>query len=269
MTRVCDSLTRFIHTAAFLPVMNSLSARELLDTPLASAPEHGHGRSLAAFMRRAPVEHAAPGTKLFGGLVALGVQVLFVAGIAYGTMRELIPQLDTVTVVNILDETPVVEELPPPPPPRLETPAIQMQAPLVTITEPEPPKAAPTAIITDTPAPPPAHVGDGERERLIVEFQRALQRHLIRHMRYPPAARARKEEGIVYVRVAMSRAGHVLSAKIQDASDFPELNEEGLAVIARAQPLPLPPDAVPGDPVDLIIPVTFSLRTRGGHRRDN
>lgn len=252
--------------------MNSLSARELLDTSLTSPRKHGEPSSLADYVRRTPVKPAARGAKLFGGAVALAVQAVFIAGIAYGTMRELIPEFDNVTVVAIVDETPVVEELPPPPPPRMDIPLIQMQSPLLTITEPEPPKAAPTAILTDTPPSAPVRVDNGERDRLIVEFQRALQRHLIRHIRYPPAARARKEEGVVYVRVAMSRAGHVLSAKIQDASDFPELNVEGLAVIARAQPLPLPPDVVPGEPVDLIIPVTFSLRGgrgRGGRHREN
>jgi protein TonB len=78
----------------------------------------------------------------------------------------------------------------------------------------------------------------------------------------------------------MDRRGFVQSAKIQDASDFPQLNEEALAVVQRAQPLPLPPEVVAGDPVDLIIPVTFSLRMgrggrgggrggRGGPPRDN
>jgi len=138
--------------------------------------------------------------------------------------------------------------------------------PVVTITPPEPPKTTLTAVVSDTPTPPPPpRVDDGERMRQITDFQRALQRHLLRQLMYPAQARARKEEGVVYVRVAMSRAGQVISAVVQDASDFPQLNTEAVAVIQRAQPLPLPPPAVTGDPVDLIIPVTFNLRGgRGG-----
>lgn len=277
MSRVRDLAARLIHTIAILPAMNSLTARELLDTSFSSSASETPTSSMRDMVRRPQADPRPHGQQIFGGLVAVSIQAIFLAGLAYGTMRDLVPSLENITVVNILDETPVVEETPPPPPPKFEQPVIHMQAPLVTITPPEPAPAAPTAIISDRPTPPPARVDNSERDRLIVEFQRALQRHLIREMRYPLAARAKKEEGIVYVRVAMDRRGFVKSAKIQDASDFPLLNQEAIAVVQRAQPLPLPPDAVAGDPVDLIIPVTFSLRMgrggrgggRGGQHRDN
>ncbi len=245
--------------------MKSLTFRERLGVPLAS--ETGPTSSLKAFLPAARRESQSNGHKIFGGLFAVSIQAIFLTGLAYGTMQGLKPDVENLTVVNILDETPVMEEELPPPPPTLETPVINMIAPLVTITQPEPPPRAPTAVVSEKPAPPPPppRVGDGERLRLIADFQRSLQRHLIRHMRYPAKARAQKEEGVVYVRVAMNRAGYVISAKIQDASDFPLLNEEAIAVVQRAQPLPQPPVVVPGDPVDLIIPVTFSLRMgRGG-----
>ena len=250
--------------------MNSLASSELLGAPLASAVRQTQAPpSLQDFMPQARADHRSRGQKIFGGLCAVTIQAIFLTGLAYGTMKSLKPQLDNLTVVNLVDETPVMEDELPPPPPKMETPVINMIAPLVTITQPEPPPRAPTAVISEKPAPPPPppRVGDGERLRLIGEFQRSLQRHLIRHMRYPAKARAQKEEGIVYVRVAMNRNGYVVSAKIQEASDFPLLNEEAIAVVQRAQPLPVPPVVVPGDPVDLIIPVTFSLRMgRGGGR---
>lgn len=255
--------------------MNSLTSRALLDTH-ATSPADAEP-ALGAFFRAPAADPRSKGQRLVGGLAAVTIQVLFLAGIAYGTMRGVAPQVENLTVVNVLDEMPVVEDLPPPPPVKLEQPVIYMQAPLVTVTQAEPPPQAPTAIVSAAPQPPPVVFDDGERQRQIVDFQRALQRHLIRQMRYPAAARARKEEGIVYVRVAMDRRGNVISAKIQEASGFVELNAEGLAVIQRAQPLPLPPAAVQGDPVDLIVPVTFSLRMgrggrggRGGdHHRDD
>lgn len=250
--------------------MNCLTARELLGTSPSSSAGEVTGESLRDLERR-PRPHAVTrGQKAFGGFVAVAIQAIFLAGLFYGTLRDIAPSLENITVVNILDETPMVEAAPPAPAPKFEQPVIHMQAPLVTIAQPEPAAAAPTAIISDRPTPPPPRVDEKERQRLIVEFQRALQRHLIREMRYPLAARAKKEEGVVYVRVAMNRRGFIQSAQIRDASDFPLLNEEAIAVVQRAQPLPLPPDVVAGDPVDLIIPVTFSLRmARGGHRRDN
>lgn len=248
--------------------MNSLTTpRPLLDAPYASSGLASQPLSLKDFAHTAQPDPLSKGQRAFGGAVALGIQVLFILGVAYGTMREIAPQLENLTIVNVLEETPVLEEPPPPPPPMMiAAPVLTMQMPVVTITPPEPPKTAPTAVVSDTPAPPPPpRVDDGERMRQVTDFQRALQRHLLRQLMYPPQARARREEGIVYVRVAMSRAGHVISAKVQDASDFPQLNAEAVAVIQRAQPLPLPPPAVMGEPVDLIIPVTFNLRGgRGG-----
>lgn len=243
--------------------MNRLSSREILDTHRTSAAVQAP--ALGDFFRPPAAHTGAKSQKVLGGLAAIAIQALFLIGIAYGTMRGVAPQAENLTVVNVLDEMPVVDELPPPPPVKLEQPVIHMQAPLVTITQLEPPLTAPTAVVSAAPQPAPVYYDDGERQRQIADFQRALQRHLIRQMRYPAAARARKEEGIVYVRVAMDRRGNVISAKIQEASGFADLNAEGLAVIQRAQPLPIPPAVVQGDPVDLIVPVTFSLRmARGG-----
>ncbi len=254
--------------------MNSLTPREFVDTAFASNRASAPSPSLKDFARSARPDPISKGQRALGGAVALAIQALFIAGIFYGTMHGLAPQLENLTIVNVVQETPVVEEPPPPPPPQMiAAPVLTMQMPVVTITPPEPPKTAPTAVISDTPTPPPPRVDDGERMRQITDFQRALQRHLLRQLMYPAQARARKEEGVVYVRVAMSRAGHVISAKVQDASDYPQLNAEAIAVVQRAQPLPLPPPAVTGEPVDLIIPVTFNLRGgrggRGGGRGDH
>ncbi len=247
--------------------MNSLTTLQLVDTPLASAGAALPPPSLKDFARSSRPDPLSKGQRVIGGAVALTIQALFILGVAYGTMREIAPQIENLTIVNVLEETPLIEEPPPPPPPpMMQTPVLTMQMPEISITPPEPPKNAPAATVSDMPAPPPQRVDDGESMRQIADFQRALQRHLLRQLMYPAQARARREEGVVYVRVAMSRAGQVISAKIQDASDFPQLNAEAIAVIQRAQPLPLPPPAVIGDPVDLIIPVTFNLRGGRGSR---
>jgi hypothetical protein len=131
--------------------MNSLTAPELLDTPFSSAgamPEP----SMRALVRRSRPDPRSRAQQIFGGFVAVSIQAVFLAGLAYGTMRELMPSLESITVVNILDETPVVEEMAPPPPPKFEQPVIHMQTPLVTITQPEPAPAAPTATVSDRPS---------------------------------------------------------------------------------------------------------------------
>lgn len=242
--------------------MNSLSSRELMDTALATPGESlPQAASLRAFVRATPADPRSKAQRVMGGLVAVGVQVLFLTALVAGTMHELAPQLENIMVVNVVEEMHVAEEPPPPPPPRMDVPVIHMQAPLVTITEPEPPPAAPTAIITEAPSPPPPpRVAQNYGEDPVLGFQKALLRHLNRHKRYPPGARAKREQGVVYVRFAMDRRGRVLRADIERRSKYVPLDEEGLALLRRAQPLPEPPVELEGDPLEMVVPVEFSLR---------
>lgn len=78
--------------------------------------------------------------------------------------------------------------------------------------------------------------------------------------RYPNEARRNQQEGVAFVRVTMDRAGAVLSARIERGSGYSALDEETLALVHRAAPLPVPPAEVPGNPIMLTIPVRFSLR---------
>jgi len=67
---------------------------------------------------------------------------------------------------------------------------------------------------------------------------------------------------VVYVRFTMDRQGRVLAARLERASDFAELDQEGLDLLQRAQPLPPLPLDVPGDTLELIVPIQFFIRGR-------
>jgi protein TonB len=58
----------------------------------------------------------------------------------------------------------------------------------------------------------------------------------------------------------MDRQGHVLSAQIAKSSGYDALDDETLALIHRAEPLPPPPPEVAGETVALTVPVQFSLK---------
>ena len=72
-------------------------------------------------------------------------------------------------------------------------------------------------------------------------------------------ARLRREEGIVYLTFSMNRSGQVLAANIARSSGSQALDAETLALVRRAEPLPLPPPEMAGDPITLTVPVRFSL----------
>jgi TonB family protein len=144
------------------------------------------------------------------------------------------------------DET-VRAVAPPPPPPRPRPVApprpVQPQEAPATAAAPAPAVAAPAA-----PARPPAsYVG-------------LLMGALERHKEYPFSARTRRAEGTVVLRFAMRRDGSVASWRIERSSGHEDLDQAVATMIRRASPLPAPPAEMPGDPVELVVPVRFTLR---------
>jgi protein TonB len=57
----------------------------------------------------------------------------------------------------------------------------------------------------------------------------------------------------------MDANGHVLQADIQKSSGRPVLDNEALALIQRAQPLPALPADYPTRTLDAVVPIEFYL----------
>ena len=74
------------------------------------------------------------------------------------------------------------------------------------------------------------------------EYGRALLRHLARFPNYPAAARDAKLEGTVQIVFVMRRDGSVVSAWIGTSSGAEILDQEAMAILRRAEPLPSVPD---------------------------
>ncbi|MGX9425457.1 MULTISPECIES: energy transducer TonB family protein [Bradyrhizobium] len=72
-------------------------------------------------------------------------------------------------------------------------------------------------------------------------WQSLLMAHLERRKRYPPGAQSRGERGVAYVRFTIDDRGNVLSASLARSSGFAELDQEVLALVRRASPVPTPP----------------------------
>ena len=83
---------------------------------------------------------------------------------------------------------------------------------------------------------------------------------LERNKRYPPAAQARREQGVVQVFFALDRQGHVVESRVVRSSGAPILDEEALALVQRAQPFPPPPAELTGPQVALTVPIRFNLK---------
>lgn len=140
------------------------------------------------------------------------------------------------------------------PPPKDE----EIKPPEAEVALPEPPKpeqdqpvevkqaAAPQAART----PPPS----------VVRWQSQLAAHIEHFRRYPQAARSHGDEGTASVAFTIDREGRVLRSAIVQSSGSEALDKETLAMLARAQPMPRPPNQLTDGELTFVIPVRFKIR---------
>lgn len=135
--------------------------------------------------------------------------------------------------------------VPPPTPPRpvTETPAPRQQQPSLAAAPPSPP------LLPGPSETPPGR--DSWEGRVMAKLER--------FRRYPHAARARRIEGVVQMRVSVARDGRLLALSVEQSSGQPTLDQAALDTFRRAEPLPPVPDERPA-PVELSFPVEFFMR---------
>jgi protein TonB len=106
-------------------------------------------------------------------------------------------------------------------------------------------------------APPPA---TPQTETELIQWQNALAAHLGRFKRYPSQARSRGEQGTATVAFTINRDGRLLNSRILQSSGSLLLDDETLAMLARAQPMPKPPITAADSVLSFVVPVRFDIR---------
>jgi len=129
--------------------------------------------------------------------------------------------------------------------------------PLPTVESPAPRQQ--DASVAAAPLTPPLPPGPNEATPGRDSWEGRVMARLERFRRYPNAARARRQEGIVQVRVSLARNGTLLALSLEQSSGFPLLDQAALETFRRAAPLPAVPDERPA-PVELSFPVEFFMR---------
>ena len=112
-----------------------------------------------------------------------------------------------------------------------------------------------TAAIPRAPSP-----GSGQSRDATLRWQTLVAARLQQNKRYPAAAEARHEQGVVTLSFTVDRDGRVLAKSIARSSGHPALDEEVLAMIQRAQPLPAFLPGMEQRPINLTQPIRFSTR---------
>lgn len=170
------------------------------------------------------------------------------------------------------EDIPPVEEAPLAPDPEVELEKV------TEIEEPEekedkPPQEQMAAVAaSQAAAPPPIEAPEGPRamaphqgtsnkpNQAVLSWHKSLHLHLNKHKRYPSEARSRRVEGVVTVAFAIDGAGQVTGRRILKGSGSPLLDQEALAMLERASPLPAPPVKPASGALNLTLPVQFNIR---------
>ena len=144
-------------------------------------------------------------------------------------------------------------------PPQQEVATVPRQEPRT----PAPTTTAPQAIPEREAAIPAAPV-QGRLTPRISDAVPTWKSHILalleRHKRYPETAQSRHQQGIAQVLFSLDRLGRVIRSRIVHSSGASALDEEALALLQRAQPFPPPPPDVPGEHVELSVPIRFNLK---------
>lgn len=90
-------------------------------------------------------------------------------------------------------------------------------------------------------------------------FRSQLLRHIERFRRYPPEARQVGAEGTAKVHFVMDQSGAVKDVWIETSSGVRSLDDEAIAAILRARPLPAPPAGWPST-FGVTLPIGYSLK---------
>ena len=141
--------------------------------------------------------------------------------------------------------------------------------PYIVLRAPSPAEATtPTPLEIVDPGPPvpqttaPKSIAAPAAERLSSQtrpdWEASVLAHLERFRRYPPRARAARQQGVTYVRFTMNRKGAVLASAVVRKSGYFTLDQAALETLRRAQPLPAIPADRP-DIVELAVPIQFEL----------
>lgn len=155
---------------------------------------------------------------------------------------------------------------PPPPPPPARPKILERKPPPKKVVERRKPINREKPPAERTTAPPrmqaqaaPSAAAPAEGAATASAASRASWRgtllaHLNRFKRFPGGA----SPGTVQVAFSIDRAGRVLSARLVGASGDRLLDEEAVAMIRRASPVPAPPEGLGGGSIALSVPVKFS-----------
>lgn len=176
-------------------------------------------------------------------------------------LPEAPPQVETPPEEPPAPQAETVVE-PPKPPPQAESVPEPVNPP-----PPKPPERKKVAKLTTAPKPAeyrsavaaaPAPGAGAHNSNALPNWKSQLVAQLERNKRYPSEARG--DHGVAQLAFSIDRAGGVHNARIVRSSGSSALDQETLALVRRAQPLPPPPAEVAGSQIAIVVPIRYNAR---------
>lgn len=200
------------------------------------------------------------------GAALLGIIVLHVGAIALAFVIKG-PRLDALVasppmqlMMIAAPENPPAPDVPVPQP---EVTPPQMVIPLINIDVPVAPSTAITTVVhAPPPSPPPAAKVSEPDSSAPISIAQAEWLRMPSPV-YPRAAAQAKAQGVVHVRALVDATGHAREAKVHRSSGFTALDRAACESVLAALFRPYMHNGVARS-VDVIVPVTFALKQRGG-----
>ena len=90
-------------------------------------------------------------------------------------------------------------------------------------------------------------------------YSMLFAQHVGKHKVYQKIAQKSGWQGQIILQVQLTGEGKLLGAKIRRSSGFKALDEEGLMMLKRAEPLPVPPKILANKTFTMLIPIQFAL----------
>lgn len=94
----------------------------------------------------------------------------------------------------------------------------------------------------------------------IASWHQQVRLYLHRHKRYPRQALARRQEGVVTVRVVIDRRGKVIASALVKSAGQETLDRAAIELLVIASPLPAPPNDASDHELTLDIPIEYHLK---------
>jgi len=186
------------------------------------------------------------------------------------------PQVEEAQIPPPPEETAPQAEPPPPPkqaaleppqdkpvvapPPVNEKPHVEKKVEKPKTATPAKKPPAPKAAPRTTAATPGAGAPSAASLANQADWHGLLRSQLLRNKHYPSAAASNHETGSVVVSFTLDRSGRLISRNVVRSSGHASLDQEALATIDRAQPLPTPPAGISQASLHITVPLNFTLR---------